>query len=80
MFLKSIYMFLKCSWIVLKFSLQKSLATLEKSQKFEYPKNKNGFCITYKNIFYNIFFEGISFSEKRKIWQKIVGTSFNNLF
>ena len=66
MFLKSIYMFLKCSWIVLKFSLQKSLATLEKSQKFEYPKNKNSFCITYKNIFYNIFFRRNTIQWKKK--------------
>ena len=51
MFLKSIYMFLKRSWIVLEFSLQKSLATREKSQKIEYPKNKNSFRITHKNIF-----------------------------
>ena len=33
MFLKSIDMFLKCSWIVLEFSLEISLATLEKITK-----------------------------------------------
>ena len=70
MFLKSIYMFLKCSWIVLKFSLQKSLATLEKSQKFEYPKNKNSFCITYENLFYNIFFLKEYHSVKKEKFDK----------
>ena len=39
---------------------------------------KRAFSMKYKTFF--IVFEGISFDEKIKIWQKIADTNFKNYF
>ena len=79
MFLKSIDMFLKCSWIVLEFSLQKSLATLENITKIWISQEQNVLLWLNKKTFFTTL-EGLSFSKNRKIRQEIVDRSFNNLF
>ena len=66
MFLKSIDMFLKCSWIVLEFSLQKSLATLEKITKI-WISQEQKWLLWLNRITFFIIFEGLSFSEKIKM-------------
>ena len=62
-FLKSIDMFLKCSWIV-EFSLQKLLATLEKITKIWIPQEQKELLRLNKKTF-SIIFERLSFSEKK---------------
>ena len=79
MFLKSIDMFLKCSWIVLEFSLQKSLATLGKITKIWTSQEQIELLQFNKKTFFKIV-KVLWFSKKTKNWQKRVNTSFNNLF
>ena len=62
-FLKSIDMFLKCSWIV-EFSLQKSQATLEKIIKIWISQEQKELLRLNKKTF-SIIFERLSFSEKK---------------
>ena len=62
-FLKSIDMFLKCSWIV-EFSLQKLLATLEKITKIWIPQEQKELLRLNKKTF-SIIFERLSFGEKK---------------
>ena len=62
-FLKSIDMFLKCSWIV-EFSLQNSLATLEKITKIWISQEQKELLRLNKKTF-SIIFERLSFSEKK---------------
>ena len=77
-FLKSIDMFLKCSWIVLEFSLQKSLATLGKITKIWTSQEQIELLQFNKKTFFKIV-KVLWFSKKTKNWQKRVNTSFNNL-
>ena len=79
MFLKSIDMFLKCSWIVLGFSLQKSLATLGKITKIWTSQEQIELLQFNKKTFFKIV-KVLWFSKKTKNWQKRVNTSFHNLF
>ena len=62
-FLKSIDMFLKCSWIV-EFSLQKLLATLENITKIWIPQEQKELLRLNKKTF-SIIFERLSFGEKK---------------
>ena len=79
MFLKSIIKFLKCSWIVLEFSLQKSLATLGKITKIWTSQEQIELLQFNKKTFFKIV-KVLWFSKKTKNWQKRVNTSFDNLF
>ena len=47
----------------------------KKIYKFEYLEDEKSFLDEEKKTFF-IAFKGLSFGEKIKIWQKIVGTSF----
>ena len=78
MFLKSIDMFLKCSWIVLEFSLQKLLANLEKITKIWISQEQKELLQLNKKTFF-IILKDYHLVKKRKTRQKIVDVSFNNL-
>ena len=78
MFLKSIDMFLKCSWIVLEFSLQKLLANLEKITKIWISQEQKELLQLNKKTFF-IILKDYHLVKKRKPRQKIVDVSFNNL-
>ena len=70
-------------WYVLETFLNcsshKLLVTLEKMTKVWISQEQKELLRLNKKTFF-IIFEEVSFSEKRKIWQKIVDTGFNNLF
>ena len=66
MFLKSIDIFLKFSWVVLEFSLQKLLATLTKTRISQ--EQKELLQLNKKTFF--IILECLSFSEEEKFDKK----------